>query len=179
MPSYAAFLRGINVGGNKKVAMADLRACLEQAGCSDVRTLLQSGNAVFQSSELDVARLEAALQDACRTHLGLETRLFVRMLDQLKSVVANNPFPDEATTDPSHLLVIFLDAPADTDEVKSVNDLITGPEKLAAYGSQLYAIYPEGIGTSTVDRTPGWKKLVGSGTARNWNTVNKVLTAFD
>lgn len=179
MPRYAAFLRGINVGGNKKVAMADLKACFEQAGCDHVLTLLQSGNVVFDHSERDSLRLEQTLEETCRTALGLTTQICVRNRAEMEDVVRNNPFRAEAEQRPSHLLIVFLKSAPLVEDIAALSAAIHGPEKLAVHGANCYVDYPEGIGTSKVDRTPGWKKLVGSGTGRNWNTVAKVLAAFD
>lgn len=178
MPYYAAFLRGVNVGGNKMVAMADLRSVMEDAGFSNVKTLLQSGNVVFETQEHDTTKLEERLEATCANRLGLETRIFVRSKEDLKLITDQNPFPYEAETEPGHLLVVFLKGAPEAGDVEALNLAIRGPEKIACLGSQCYVVYPDGIGTSNADKTPGWKALLGQGTGRNWNTVRKVLAAM-
>ncbi len=171
--TYAAFLRGINVGGNKKVAMAELRQMFADIGFGEVKTLLQSGNVVFESSE-EAEVLEAKLCEETEKQLNVKCDYFVRSSQQLEEAVAANPFTREAKDDPSHLIVVFLRESPDAGTVQSVAAAIQGPDKMKAFGRQIYVVYPDGIGPSTVGRTPGWNKLVGVGTARNWNTLLKV-----
>src|SRR5258706_11887701 len=96
-----ALLRGINVGGNKMVAMSDLRALAARLGLRDARTLLQSGNLVFRS-EKQPAQLEALLEK------NLQAAVFVRTAAEWAKIVARNPFPAEAKSDPGHLIVMLL-----------------------------------------------------------------------
>src|SRR5882672_4085362 len=90
---YAALLRGINVGGNKKIAMADLRLLLSGLGHGEVSTLLQSGNAVFTAPPSDAARLAAQIEAALADQLGLTSSVLLRTHQQLAAVVDGNPFP--------------------------------------------------------------------------------------
>ena len=171
---HVALLRAINVGGHRKVAMTDLRDLLTHMGLADARSLLQSGNLVFRGGTLTGAQLERALETAARARLGLETDFMVRTAREWQSIVARNPFPDEARRDPSHLLVMFLkNAPA-VENVKALQAAITGPEVVRAVGRQAYLVYPSGIGRSRVTITLIEKKLGTRGTGRNWNTVLKL-----
>src|SRR5712692_7436669 len=123
---YLALIRGINVGGNKLVAMADLRNLLTQLGFADAQSLLQSGNLVFRADARTGADLERLLGAEAEKRLNLQTDFFVRTADEWKAIVSQNPFRDEAQRDPSHLLVMFLrDAPAVKD-VKALQAAITG-----------------------------------------------------
>src|SRR6266542_6160532 len=99
MPTYVALLRGINLGARNRVAMADLRAVVEQAGGEDVRTYVQSGNVVFRSRS-SAARLVASLQAGIRRALGLDVAVLVKTRQQLAKLVERNPF---ASADPSTL----------------------------------------------------------------------------
>src|SRR5262245_49131463 len=105
-----ALLRGINVGGHNKVAMADLRELCEGLGFSCVQSILQSGNLVFQSNRLTDAALEQLLESETTKRLGVTADYVVRSGDELARVVARNPFPKEAKDDSSHLLVVFFKA---------------------------------------------------------------------
>src|SRR5262245_5570965 len=112
MTIHIGLLRAINLAGLNKVGMADLRALLVELGLKDGQTLLQSGNVVFRNDRGTGAQLERRLEDGAKKRLGIETDFFVRTAADLKTIIAGNPFPDEAKNDPGHLLVFFLkDAP--------------------------------------------------------------------
>jgi uncharacterized protein (DUF1697 family) len=178
MTTYVGLLRGINVGGNKKVAMADLRELIAGLGFSDVKTLLQSGNVVFRGPARAPAKLEAQLEAALEKRLGMDVDFHVRTADEWKAIVKANPFTAEALKDPGHLLVSCFKAPLDKANVKALQAAITGPETLEADGRHLYMTFPDGIGNSKalplIDR-----KLAARGTARNWNTVRKLLALVE
>ena len=170
---YAALLRGVNVGGSKKVSMAELRALATRLGLDDPRTLLQSGNLVF-GSRTAARKLESILEAETTKRLGLETRYIVRTADEWQSAIDANPFRNEALRDPSHLLVVFLrDAPA-PNAVKAFQAAIVGRETIRAVGRQAYLTYPDGIGNSKATLPMIERALGTSGTGRNWNTVMKI-----
>jgi uncharacterized protein (DUF1697 family) len=173
MTTYVALLRGINVGGNKLIAMAELRVVLAAMGLADVRTLLQSGNVVFRAPAQASGKLEARLETEAGKRFGFAPDFHVRTAGEWREVVRANPFPKEASADPGHLLVSFYKAPLDIALVKALQAAITGPEIVRCSGRHLYMTFPNGVGTSKaavlVDRMLGVR-----GTARNWNTVTKL-----
>jgi uncharacterized protein (DUF1697 family) len=174
-PRRIALLRGVNVGGNRMVAMADLRALLTRLGFADVQTVLQSGNIVFsvRGAARSTAVLEAFLEKEVEKALALKADFHVRTADEWKAVVAGNPFHAEAATDPSRLHVSFFKSPLVSANVTACRAAIVGPERLHADGRHLYMTFPNGMGNSkavvVIDR-----KLAARGTARNWNTVLKL-----
>ena len=174
MTIHIALLRGINVGGHKRVAMSDLRDLLSQLGFMDARSLLQSGNLVFRSNARTGVNLERLLEAEAEKRLELRTDFLVRSAEEWKAVVARNPFPDEAERDPAHLLVMFLKDAPDGKNVEALQAAITGPEIVRAVGRQAYIVYPSGIGRSRLTSTLIEKKLATRGTGRNWNTVLKL-----
>jgi uncharacterized protein (DUF1697 family) len=172
--THLALLRAVNLAGHNKVGMADLRALLVGLGFADARTVLQSGNVVFSGGTRAPGQLERLLEDAARERLGLDTAFFVRTAKEWRAVVAGNPFPAEAKTDPAHLVVVFLkDAPA-ARAVAALQRAIVGREVVQARGRQAYAVYPDGIGRSRLTSAVIEKHLGTAGTARNWNTVLKL-----
>ncbi len=179
MTTYVALLRGINVGGNKLVAMADLRALVTRLGFADVRTLLQSGNLVFRGDRRTPAQLERLLQAETERRLGIEVAYFVRTAREWHAVVARNPFRAEAARDPARLAVMVLkDAPA-ARAVAALRAAITGREAVRAAGRHLYVVYPDGMGRSRLAH-PLIEKLLGTrATGRNWNTVRKLADAAE
>jgi len=174
LTTHIALLRGINVGGNKKVAMADLRELLNALGFADPRSLLQSGNLVFRSDALKAVDLERLLDAETEQRLGLKTEFFVRTAKEWKAVIESNPFPEEAERDPSHLVVLCLKDAPDTKSVEALQAAITGREVVRAVGRQAYITYPDGIGDSKLTINVIEKKLGTRGTGRNWNTVLKL-----
>lgn len=176
MTTYVALLRGVNVGGNKMVAMADLRDALTTLGFADVRTVLQSGNVLFRGRAASPEALEARLEREVAARLGVRADFHVRTAEEWRAVVAANPFPKEAQADPGRLLVTFFKAPLPRAAVQALQAAIAaidGPEMVRADGRHLYMVFPNGMGNSKaaplIDR-----KLGARGTARNWNTVTKL-----
>jgi uncharacterized protein (DUF1697 family) len=173
MTSYIALLRGINVGGNKMVAMAALRSAFEALGFADVKTLLQSGNVVFKGAAGPTPGLEARLEKEIGKRIGFTPDFHVRTAAEWRAVVKGNPFAEAAAKTPGLLLVTFFKAPLDRAKVKALQAAIPGPEITHADGRHLYMTFPEGVGRSKapvlVDKTLGVR-----GTARNWNTVTKL-----
>ncbi len=169
-----ALLRAINVGGRKKVAMGDLRDFMAELGFQDVRSLLQTGNLVFRSEGRTSGDIERVLEAEASTRLDLDTDVFVRTPEAWAELIARNPFPDEAESDPSHLVVMFLkDTPA-AAAVRALPAATQGPELVRADGTQLYIVYPAGIGRSRLTNKLIEDKLGTRGTGRNWNTVLKL-----
>jgi uncharacterized protein (DUF1697 family) len=174
MSTHVALLRAINLPAHNKVTMTDLRDLLAQLGFGDPRSLLQSGNLVFQSPTRTGARLERFLELEAEKRLDLHTDFMVRTAGEWDTVVAHNPFPDEAKRDPAHLLVMFLKDAPDAQAVKLLNAAITGREIVRADGKHAYIVYPDGVGRSRLTTAIIEKKLGTRGTGRNWNTVLKL-----
>lgn len=167
-------IRGINVGGHKKIAMADLRALLESLGLADVKSLLQSGNLVFRSGRRTCAEVEQLLEVEAAKRLAVDAAFFVRTAEEWKGIVAHNPFHKEAERDPGHLVVMCLKDAPDKAALKALQAAIVGPEIVRANARHLYIVFPNGIGTSRLTNALIEKKLGTRGTARNWNTVLKL-----
>ena len=157
-----ALLRGVNVGGHRRVPMADLRAGLAAAGLADVRTYLQSGNAVFSGGPDDEAEVEQLVRAVVAGTCGVDTDVVVRTGAELAGVVARNPWP-ERTSSPKLLHVLFLSAVPEQVRADRVGEL----EEVAADGREVWVIYGAGAGESKLRlEVPG--VVV---TARNWTTV--------
>ena len=176
MTTHIALLRGINVGGHKKVAMSALRDLFTRLGFVDTRSLLQSGNLVFRTDAgtAEGADLERLLEAEVARHLDLQTDLFVRTGEEWKAIIARNPFSLEAERDPGHLIVMCLKDAAGARNVTLLQKAISGPEIVRADGKQLYIVYPNGMGTSRLTNALIDKTLGTRGTGRNWNTVLKL-----
>lgn len=174
MTTCIALLRAVNLPGHNKVGMGDLVELLTGLGLTDVRSLLQTGNLVFRSKSSGAARLEASLEQAAKKRLGLDTEFFVRRAEEWKEIVAANPFPREAKSDPAHLVVMLLKDTPDTKSVTALQEAIKGREVVRAKGRQAYLVYPDGIGRSRLTTALIEGKLGTRGTGRNWNTILKL-----
>jgi uncharacterized protein (DUF1697 family) len=174
MPVCVALLRGINVGGRNMIAMSDLREFVVDLGFGGVKSLLQSGNLVFQSEQRTTAALERLLETETQKWFKLSVDYVVRTAKEWETIVADNPFVDEAASDPSHLVVMCLKQAAEQMDVKALQAAIKGPETVRSIGKQLYAVYPAGIGTSKLTNAVIEQKLGSRCTGRNWNTVLKI-----
>lgn len=171
MTRYVALLRGINVGGRNKVPMAELRELLGGLGYTDVKTLLQSGNAVFTAEAAGTAEVAAAIEKALAETYGREIKVMVRTGGELRAAAAANPL---AVTEPARFLVNFYAEPVDAELLAEIDADAHAPERFAVTVREVYFDFPSGVADAKlpllVDR-----KLKVLGTARNWNTVTKLL----
>jgi uncharacterized protein (DUF1697 family) len=171
--THVALLRAVNLAGHNKVGMADLRAWLESLGFTNVRSLLQSGNLLFDGPGRGGA-LEAKLEISARQDLDLQTDFHIRTGPELRGVIDANPFSAEAKADPSHLVVVFLRDAPEKKHLAALRAAITGRETIALGGRHAYIVYPDGIGRSKLTARLIERKLETTGTGRNWNTVLKL-----
>jgi uncharacterized protein (DUF1697 family) len=179
MTRYVALLRGINVGGHRPVAMADLRRMLSHLGFTDGQSVLQSGNLVFRTDGATGAALERRLEAEAVRRLRLQTDFFVRTAREWRAVIAGNPFADAAEHDPGHLVVQFLKRAPRAGAVEALREAIHGPEVVHAAGRHLYIVYPAGIGRSRLTAALMDGKLGTRGTGRNWNTVLRLSAMLE
>jgi uncharacterized protein (DUF1697 family) len=166
-----ALLRGINVGRNKRVAMADLRRLLESLGYNDVRTLLQSGNAVFTGGKGGAPALARQIASQIEADLGLDVKVLVRTAEQLAAVIEANPFVARGVS-PKELHVAFLSAAPAPKKIAGLDRDKFAPDEFEVGDRVIYARLPNGQAGS---RLPDWERTLGlTVTTRNWNTVNRL-----
>jgi uncharacterized protein (DUF1697 family) len=170
MPRQIALLRGVNVGRHKRVDMARLRSLIEELGCSDVRTYLQSGNVVFGGPRRSAQQLERALEQ----ELGFRVPVLLRTRDELAAVVRANPLR-EVATDPAKHVVVFCDAKPSV----RLDAPAFEPERFAVRGREVYLWAPGGLARSELAKVLAAKPLGKKSTARNWRTVEKLLALAD
>ncbi|MEU4048417.1 DUF1697 domain-containing protein [Streptomyces olivaceus] len=173
---YAALLRGINVGGARKLPMADLRALLEELGHGGVRTHLQSGQAVFASDHGDEESLAAELARAIEKRFGFPVDVVVRDHAYLRAVAEACPFP-AADLEPKQLHVTYFSAPVDEERFAPVDRSAFRPEEFRLGDRALYLYAPDGLGRSRLAEALAGPR-VNKGliaTTRNWNTVTRLV----
>lgn len=171
MKRVAGLLRAVNVGG-RKVLMADLKRVTAQAGFDAPATLLASGNVLFGTT-LSAARTAETLEAAILKDLGVPTDVMVRDHTELAAVIAANPFPEQARTQPNRLLAMFLTGEPQGGLASLANACVAGEELRLGPGC-LYISFPQGVGTSKLSNAVIERRLKVRGTGRNWNTVGKL-----
>ncbi len=187
VPTHVALLRGINVGGRNRVAMADLREVVTSLGHTEVATYIQSGNVVFTSKEADTMALAAALERAIAGALTVRPRVVVLSRNGLAQVIADNPFPDE--TNPQCLHTAFGSEELGPGEVTAVAVALQrarekgSRDEAQVVGRTLFLRTPDGLGRSKLAaqlaRPGGALAGLASATMRNWATVRKLLAMCD
>ncbi|MFD7086988.1 DUF1697 domain-containing protein [Streptomyces sp. NPDC059892] len=174
--TYAALLRGINVSGHRRVPMADLRELLTELGHGDVRTHLQSGNAVFTSESDDESALGAALEHAIERRFGFTVDCLVRGGPYLRAVTEACPFPARSLEGRQLHLTCFSE-PVGPERLASLDPAAYLPEEFRLGDRALYLYAPDGLGRSKLAAAlarPALFKGV-TATTRNWNTVLKLV----
>jgi uncharacterized protein (DUF1697 family) len=174
MARCAILLRGINIGPNNRIPMAELRSLLTQDGFGEVATYLQSGNVLLSSSlspEAAARRCEALIAE----RFGLQIRAVVRTHVELAAVVRANPLP-EAAADPKRYQVTFLESAPAPDIAARLAAAATPEERFAVIGREIYAWHPEGIARSRLATLLAGRGFKVAATARNWITVTALLS---
>ncbi|MFI7383892.1 DUF1697 domain-containing protein [Streptomyces sp. NPDC049813] len=173
---YAALLRGINVGGHKKVPMARLRPLVEGLGLTDVRTYLQSGNVTFAADHGDETSLARDVEAAIAGEFGFPVDVLVRTHAYLAAVRDACPFP-AAELEAKQLHVTYFSEPVPAERFAAVDAAAFAPEEFRLGDRALYLYAPSGLGTSKLAVQLGRPALTKGvvATSRNWNTVGTLV----
>lgn len=166
-------LRGINVGGKNTLPMADLRELLQDIGCEDVSTYIQSGNVVFDSPQKSFDALGKLIRETIRARHQVQVTVFVLSFDEFEIAVRQNPFPDAIAT-PSTLHLFFIQGPVSAAGLQAIQKVKRPSERFKLVSGVLYLHAPDGIGRSKL--AANVEKLLGiTTTGRNYRTVIKLL----
>jgi uncharacterized protein (DUF1697 family) len=175
MPTYIALLRGINLGSRNRIAMAELGELLGSLGHGDVRTHILSGNAIFASTTRSAAMLATEIERAIDRRFHLDVRVLIRTRDELAAIVKANPL-EEATRDPSRYYAVFLDSNPKREVIDAIDPATFEPEEFRFGDRVVYAWYRNGMQRSKLAGALSDRRLGVTTTARNWNTVTKLLS---
>jgi uncharacterized protein (DUF1697 family) len=179
MPVLLAFLRAVNVGGHAKIKMDALRELFLSLKFAEPQTYVQSGNVIFKSSERDLAGVAKRIQQGIDRKFGCCPAVVLRTPNDLRAVIAKNPFRNRSNIEPGKLLVSFLATEPARDAEKSLAGLGIRPEELRLIGRELFVYFPNGQGKSRLPWARVDKALQTAGTGRNWNSVTKILEIAD
>jgi len=174
MPAIICLLRGVNVGGHGKIGMDSLRDICSSLKLRSPQTYIQSGNVVFATSEKDLARLARRIEGCIEKAHGFRPSVMLRTAGEMRDIIARNPFASRKNIDPGKLVVSFLAEAPSTEDAKRLANIKVGPEELRVSGRELYIYFPDGQGRSKLPAALDRAAKIPA-TARNWNTVSKLL----
>ncbi|MEH6579797.1 MAG: DUF1697 domain-containing protein [Amphritea sp.] len=179
MNKYISILRGINVGGQKKIRMQDLQLLYEELGLQDVMTYIQSGNVVFCSAMSDKseikAKLEAAIETAIEAKYGFQVPVMIRTAEEFSRALNSMPFEGiDLNTDGTKVLLTFLSDEPSEESIAALQSFVKVPEQLQIDGKTVYLYCPNGYGKSKLSNTFIENKLKVIATTRNLKTVTRL-----
>jgi uncharacterized protein (DUF1697 family) len=175
---FVSMLRAVNVGGHSQIKMEALEEAYVALGLGDVRTLLQSGNVVFSSRLKDRGALAKRIMQEIERRFDLHVEVVIRTLDEVRTIVQRGPALSPRA-DRSKLLVMFLQGVPDAQGAAALVKQHKGPEMIEIRGPEIYLYYPDGVGKSKLSAAFIENKVKVAGTARNWNTITKLVEAGD
>ena len=174
MKTYIALLRGINVSGQKKIRMADLKAHLEELGWEGVLTYIQSGNVIFQNHEDNPAKAAEKITLKLRDKYGFEVPALVLEPADLLYLIQNHPFLEDPDAMIERLAVTFLFGNPRADLIPKLKDMRQPNEHFHLDGKFIFLHYPDGFGRAVMSNNAFEKALQIQATTRNWKTINKL-----
>jgi uncharacterized protein (DUF1697 family) len=175
MPVLISMLRGVNVGPHNRIKMDDLRTLYESLQLQEPRTYVQSGNVIFRTKQSNLGSLGKRIQDGISKKFGFRPEVIIRTAEEVTQSLGANPFRDRRDIEPSKLLITFLAAEPPAEAQTNIRTLKIQREELHLIGRELYIYFPDGIGTSKIPWSSVEKFLKVTGTARNLNSVMKML----
>lgn len=175
MAVLISMLRGVNVGPHNRIKMDELRAVYKRLGFDDPRTYVQSGNVIFSTKDKDIKQIALKIQDGIEKKFKFRPEVIVRSADDLRRAIAASPFADRPSLEPSKILVTFLSGPPAREAHTVFEKFRDYREEIHLRGAELYIYFPNGAGKSKLPWSSVEKLLKVTGTARNWNSVTKML----
>src|SRR5690606_28296602 len=173
MQTFIALLRGINVGGQKKIPMAELRFILNNTSLQNVSTYIQTGNIFFQTSETNKIKLEQLIHTEIKQHFGFEVDVLIVTNNDVQRILNDCPFPNDIK-EKSYFMMLH-DTPSE-ELIKIVSEKIYEGEDYKIINDCIYYYCPKGIGQAKFNMNYFERKLNTFATARNYNTMVKLKT---
>lgn len=176
MQRYIALLRGINVGGHKKILMADLRKLINTLGYTNIRTYIQTGNIIFDSStKEDNSTIALNIQDAILDTFGFEVPVMVRTAEEIHAIVKQNPYATEGKSDIDSLHLTLLDAKPTDENIAQLKAIDCHPDSFEIIDKSMYLYCVQKYSDTKLGNNIIEKKLKLRATTRNWKTTLKLL----
>ena len=175
MTTYISMLRGINVGGHKKIKMDILKQLYVELDYTHVQTYIQSGNVIFRTQDTDTLNLAKSIAKQILEVTGLEVPVLVLKLDEMKRIIKNSPFLFDSSKNPTSFYVTFLSETPDTISFEKIKSTDFGTDHFELLDKAIYVYCPTGYGTTKLTNTFFENKLNVTATSRNWKTVNELV----
>jgi uncharacterized protein (DUF1697 family) len=175
MQTYIALLRGINVSGQKKIKMADLKVSLEKLHFNDIVTYIQSGNIIFKSDIKSINQLEQLIHDIILKDFGFEVPILIKTPQEITDAFENNPFEKDTSKDPKKFYLIFLKDSPLAENITILKTYDYSPEEYVLDDKIIYFYAANGAGNAKMNNNFFEKKLKVQATTRNWNTTHKLV----
>ncbi|GAB3906556.1 DUF1697 domain-containing protein [Larkinella knui] len=175
MQTYIAILRGINVSGQKRIAMNELKSLFEELNCRDVKTYIQSGNVIFNHTSVDDQQQAREIERKLVQKYTFQVPVLVRSQSEWAHIAAHNPFLKETGIEIDKLHVTFLSEVPSAVNSDKIKDLQFGKDRFILAGKEIYVNCPSGYGTTKLSNSFFENKLKVTATTRNWKTVNELL----
>ena len=173
MNTYISLLRGINVGGHKRIKMEDLRKLYESLGFKKVQSYIQSGNVLFQTPESDQKKLITTIEQKIEKAYGYHVTIIIKTAEEIQAALKKVPFKN---IDESKLLIAFLGEKPSKPDMTPIENVMIQDEQAELIGDVLYLYFPQGSARSKLSNNLIEKKLDVSSTTRNWRSTNKLLS---
>jgi uncharacterized protein (DUF1697 family) len=174
MPVYIAMLRGINVGGHKRIKMEQLRASFEELSFEQVKTYIQSGNVVFKARKTSISVLSRSIEKQILGDFGFAVSVISRSSDEIAKAIEVNPFIKERGIAMEKLHVMFLSAAPNPSALQKLTDLTAAPDRFCCLDREIYFYLPNGVSGSVLMKSLVDRVLAVATTTRNWKTVNSI-----
>jgi uncharacterized protein (DUF1697 family) len=175
MAVIISMLRGVNLGPHNRVKMEALRALYESLKLGEPQSYVQSGNVIFKTDERDLIKLTKRIEGAIEKKFGFQSDVVLRSTAELRDVIARNPFAKRRGIEPNKLLVTFLAGDPGEEARVAVRAIKCAPDEVFIDGQEVYIYFPNGVARPKLSWPSIPKILKVSGTARNWNSVTKML----
>jgi uncharacterized protein (DUF1697 family) len=174
MPTFAAFLRAVNLGEKNKIPMGELKSSFSELGYEDVTTYLQSGNVVFRTPAKKTDTIAAAVERRIADEFGLSVTVLLRRSTELRKIAGDNPFL-KGESDPKKLHVVFLDSRPGAKAKADLDPDRSPPDRFDVRGREIYLHLPNGSGRSKLTIDYFEHRLGTKATARNWRTLTNLV----
>lgn len=172
---YISILRGINVSGQKKIKMADLKSLYELLGFKNVVTYIQSGNVIFDVETKNITELKATIEQTIQEKYGFHVPVAIRTNQEIADIIRNSPFGSvNLAKDGAKILVTFLSSKPAEANISSIQQYVASSEKLFVIEKEAYLYCPNGHGKSKLSNIFLERKLGVEATTRNWKSVHKL-----
>ena len=175
MNKFIVLLRGINVSGQKKIKMIELKSLLEQEGFFNVVTYIQSGNIVLDAKQSNTAEVSSIVRNMLDKTFGWDVKVLSKKPQEISNIVEANPFSTLPDLNTKFLAVTMLEDTPSAEKLELIAPFNTADEQFKVLGNNIYIYCPNGFGRAKISNNFFEQKLKVAATSRNWNTMNKLV----